>query len=68
MNPTAAHHLMASLIWTIYQRIVKLPQNGSLKGISTLLLPASQQGKLMAEVEEQYLPAVPVPVHSMQSF
>ena len=46
-NPTSAHHLMASLILVIYQMITKHPQNGSLKGISTLLLAAGQQGKFM---------------------
>ena len=49
-NPTAAHHLIASLIRTIYQMITKHPQNDSSKGISTLLLaacPGGPQGKLM---------------------
>ena len=38
VKPTAAHHLIASQIQTIYQMIRKHPQNGNLKGISTLLL------------------------------
>ena len=33
-NPTAAHHLTASLIWTTYLMIMEHPQNGSSKGIS----------------------------------
>ena len=36
--PTVAHHLMASLFQTIHRMIMKHPQNGSSKGISTLLL------------------------------
>ena len=46
-NPIMADHLMASLIQTIYRMIMKHRQNGSLKGISTLLLPAGLQRKLM---------------------
>ena len=57
--------------------ITNHPQSGSSKGISTLLPATSQQGKLMktqfqppvlAAVEEQYLPTVPVPVNSMEVF
>ena len=45
VNPTAAHHLVASLmvILTIYLMTTKYPQNGSSKGISTLLLVTGQQ-------------------------
>ena len=46
-NSTVAHHLIASLIRTIYLMITKHPQNGSLKSLSTLLLAAGQQRKLM---------------------
>ena len=42
-----AHHLIASLIQMIHMTL-KHPQNGSLKGISTLLLATCQQGKLMS--------------------
>ena len=73
VNPSAAHHLMASLIWTIY---LKHPQNGSYKGISTLLLgsaglwPAGKTNEdtVWAAEKEQHLPTVPVPVHSMEIF
>ena len=52
---------------------------GCSKGISTLVLPTASGperktyeytvlGLLLAEVEEQYLPAVPLPVHHMQFF
>ena len=49
VNPTAAHHLVVSLmvILTIYLMITKYPQNGISKGISTLLLVTGQQGKLL---------------------
>ena len=46
-NPNAAHHLIASQIRTIYLMITKHPQNGSSKGISTLLLAAGPKGKFM---------------------
>ena len=46
-NPIVAHHLIASRIQGIYRMIMKHPQNGSSKGISTLLLAAGPQGKLM---------------------
>ena len=66
-NPTAAHHLMASLIRTIYQMITKHPQNGRSEGISTLLLAGkTYEEAVWAAVEEQYLPAVAVPGHSME--
>ena len=43
MNLPAAHHL--SWIQRIYQKITKHPQNGSLKGISTLKqIPDTPQG------------------------
>ena len=44
-NPTAAHHLIASLILTIYRVITKYSQNGSSKVISTLKLAGAPQGK-----------------------
>ena len=70
----AAHH--PSRIWKNYRKITKHPQNGSSKGISTLKMAAGQDspgGKtyedaVRAEVEEQYLSTVPVPVHSMEMF
>ena len=46
-NPTAAHHFTASPLQRIHWMITKHPQNGSLKGISTLMLAAGQQTKLM---------------------
>ena len=46
--PTVAHDdLVASLIQTMHQMILKHPLYGSSKRISTLLLAASQQGKLI---------------------
>ena len=42
-----AHHLIASLILMIHRMILKNLQNISSKGISTLLLAAGPQGKLM---------------------
>ena len=47
-NPTAAHHLMASLIRTIYRMIMKHPQNGRSKGTSILQLPRSPCGHVPA--------------------
>ena len=45
--PSAAHLLIASLIQTIHKIVLKIQQNLSSKGISTLLCVAGQQGKLM---------------------
>ena len=58
------HHLMFSLTWTSHQMILKHPQNGSSKGILTLLWTHHQQGKLMKTLfglsgEEQHLPNGP---------
>ena len=68
--PFAAHHLIAILIQTIHKMILKNLQNGSSKGISTLLLVADAD---LAAMEEQFLtsliliiPTVPVPVHHME--
>ena len=71
-NPTAAHHLMASLAPTIHRMIsgLKNLQNGSSKGISTLLLASNMsilqtcEDAVLAVVEEQYLPTVPVSVRA----
>ena len=56
-NPTAAHHLIASLIWTIRRMIKKHPQtrNGSSNGISTLLLGKTYEDAVRAAVDEMYL-------------
>ena len=74
-NPTATHHLMANLIQTTRLMIMKHPQNGSSKGISTLLLVAGPEGNLMKTQFGQRwrrsihdLPTVPIPVQSMESF
>ena len=56
-NPTAAHHLIASLICIIHHMILKHSQNGSSKG-----------RHIWAAVEEQYLPTVSVPVHHTEFF
>ena len=45
--PLAAHHLIASMIQMIHLMVLKNQQNGSSKGISTLLLVAGLQGNLM---------------------
>ena len=63
--PPVAHHL--SWILRIYWIIVKHPQNGSKKGISTLKLAAGPQGKLM-KIEFRHLGTVPVPVHCKEKF
>ena len=61
---------MASVIRMIYRMIMKHLQKASSKGISTLLLLAGKtyEYAVRTVVEEQYLPTVPVPVHSMESF
>ena len=46
-NPTAEQHLIVSPIRTIYWKITNHPQNGTSKGIFTLLLVPGPQGKLM---------------------
>ena len=79
VKPTAAHHLIASQIQTIYQMIRKHPQNGNLKGISTLLLAVWPIGNtydtVLAAVEERYFKftncscsTVPASVHSKENF
>ena len=54
-NPTAAHHHIASLIWTIHRMILEISQNRSLKGTSTLLIAAGQQEKRLKMQLEQLL-------------
>ena len=70
-NSTAAHHLIASPncpIRTIYSMVTKHLQNGSSKGISTLNFEGGHcagktyEDTILAAVEEQNLPTVPVPV------
>ena len=78
-KPFVVHHLIASLIWTIHQMILKHLQNGSSKSnvrASPLGCWACwPQGKtyedaVRAAVEEQFLQtqAVPVPAHHMNFF
>ena len=67
-NSTAAHHLIASLILTIYIMVTKHLQNGSSKGIFTWNFEGGHcagkpyEDAVLAAVEEQYLPTVPIPV------
>ena len=72
-NHTVAHHLTASLIQTIYQTIMKHPQNDR-----HLYFEAGRwfagntyEDAGSAAMEEQYLPTVPVqavPVHHTEIF
>ena len=74
-NPTAAHHLIASWILTIYSLLQDDHETSTewqFKGhiyFEAGRWPAGKTYDNAGEaVEEQFLPTVPVPVHSMEIF
>ena len=74
-NLNAARHPTNSLIWMYHRRILKNAQNGFFKGIllSFLLFQrmahrSNLWSKVLAVVEQQYIPKVPNPVQHMAIF